>query len=283
MMKKITEPRKFSYTFGFRSTGNVGSMLYTDLCVINDSVDISAMHNKIQTALAISTGTPVNKFAVGGFTATYDIKNSSNVDVICEVYKCVARDDMDSTLSPLANWNNIANIQYAQGPINMMQDGYFEATGGVNLNAATWPLGITPFSINKFSTYFKVLKTSKFKLIGGGIKNVKITAPRWNIWNGTKVKGCTGALDAVDTTFRGKTVFYFMLTRGMPVNDSVVTTKVTTGPPDIDIVGIEQYEYTGIPNAVAKIEVPINGLQTITNAVSFITEQTELKVGVVSA
>lgn len=293
-MRRVTAPRRFEYVLAQRPAGVIGFSLFMDLCCYNDSVDISLMHNKLQAVLGTGTTTtqPLNKFAVGDFTGIYQLKNNSNADLEMDIYKCTARDDLDVTLAPIVNFNAFPTggatsaITYAAGPFQQALEGYQEATspiGSTFVNRNTWPLSITPYQINKFCTYFKILgKPTKLRMLGGAYKQFKIRDKRWNLWNGTKVNGCTGAVGAADTAFRNRTIWYFAIIRGTIVNDSVTAANVNFSRPDISLGIIERYQYTGVTNAVASIDVPIQVLGTITTAQT-ITAQTELVVPVTSS
>lgn len=288
-MVKLTEPLTLPYNFVARNyTTNSGSppgygvTLFFYLCIYNDSSDISLMHNALQTQLnqGSAAGKPLNKFAVGKFRGKYELKNTTNIDCVIDMYHVVARNDMDTTLCPTLQFANSG--PYYADLYTLLKQGYAEESGASQPATGAWPNGVTPYNISKFCTYYKIIKHKEFKLIGGDCKTITIKDSKWRIWNGTKVYGCTGALNTIDTAFAKRTHWYFGLARGFPVTDASSTGNVSTGPVNLAMHSQETYNFTGLPNATRILTVPSNNYGTI-STLSTIDQRTEIQAGYVLA
>lgn len=289
IMKKITEPMKYTQNFGFRPIGSsttANSQYAFYLCSWNDAADISTLHNTIQSQINAPTTSPLTKFAVGKFKGEYMIKSENNMDTFVTFYKVMARDDMDSELIPVIGYTPSGIIKVSDA-IDVLCQSYAESAIASKPLRQTFPLGITPYDCNKFCTYFKIVgKPKTVKITGGGYTVVRVKDNKWRLWNGSKVAGCTGATNAQDVVFRKRTMWIIGFAVGLPTVDSSEGSapgKASHSGIDLAITTTEKYYVTAVPNAQAKIIAPVNDFVAFTGVPSTILEQTEVKSGVIDA
>lgn len=280
-MVKMTQPIPFIQNWAARFTAGVGQSCLIPICYWNDAIDLSTMHNLLQTALNQGSGfinKPLLKFAVGKFEGFYDMKIANNIDTLVDFYHVIARNDVDVTICPTVTLGpGVTGVDV----LNYLIVGYFECTGTTPTKTA-WPIGVKPFDIPKFCSAYKIIKTTSVKMIGGACKHITFTDKKWRLWNGDKIAGANNVSSTPDVGFARRTHWVFAIARGIPVSDVTNLNNVSTGPVSIELVSRERYRYTGLPNAVVSFTNPTNGFGAITT-LSTITAQTELVVPLASA
>lgn len=283
---KATEPYNFITNWAYRIGGTNGTMLYSLLCQYYDAYDIATMHNTLQPIVG-NTITPLNRFVVGRFSGRYCIKSMNNLDTWMTIYKCVPRRDVSIQEIPLTNLTTATPIQ-VYDPFVIMQKGWYESTTpptSSSIDQTTWPAGLTPYMIPAFTSMFKIIKTKRLKITGGGYKFLNVKAKPWHLFNGEWITGCNptdrGPARNV-CMLKGRTVTYFALTKGQPIVDAGTYYKTSIGGADFAISCEETYQYTGDTFTQRRIQ-RINNLYDTVTTLSTINEQTEVKSGYVFA
>lgn len=285
LMIKETVPQDFIYNFTLMhqvTMGTGGLSMWCNLMSWNDAWDIAWMHNQLRTQLGVTTGC-LNKFAVGRFKGVYQIKNTSNNDVRLDFYKVIARQDGDATIYPNKSWTGTSATQYYTW-WNLVVAGWLEQTtaggSGQTLTNFQVPLGISPYKVNKFCSYLKIVsKKLNVSLLGGGTKSIAVSDPKWRYWDGSKVVGCNGQGSSVsDVVFGRRTGWLFCV-----VTPSVVSTDQgpTVGPFQIIYSGRECYQYTGTVQTQKVSYAPIVDMPLTYSDLNTVTEKTELNVSYV--
>lgn len=201
----------------------------------------------------------------------------------CVLYKVRARNDVTAQICPIGSYNGGSGINLADVTTTFVNS-YNESTS-TSATISTIPIGTTPYMLNQFCCYFKIIgKPREIRIPGGGYKNYTVKDPRWRMWNGAKIAGCSGAVNAVDVAFKNRTTWIFGLTYGAPVSDSTNANNVAPGPVRLLTLSQESYEYTGTVNTISRLQPPLNNFPTISASnVSTVTLQTEEKESFVFA
>lgn len=280
-MKRLSTPVAYIYNWAYRIAGALSGLgsVYP-LCVINDSADLAIMHRMVANRLGYTSQAIINKFAVGGFTGEYTLQSLANYNQEVYVYKCVPRRELSNTQAPIVNYSTVTPLVPFADARKALFDGYAEQTGGGVVAQDSWPIGLTPFDINKFCCLWKVVgKVRKFKLRGGAEFVVTIKDKRWRMWNGTDIyQASPVSVDTSSTCFPRATRFYLMIVNGGLINDSTNKTLESTAATTIAILGKERYHCTGIANAAATLTPPVSSFGTITGAGNVIVERTGVAI-----
>lgn len=277
----VATPFNFGYEFGYRpNSATYGKSLFFMICQFNDSVDIAAMHNQMQTYLAgpTSANNPLSKLVTWAFKGMYTIKLANNLDTFIDVYKVVARRDLDSNIAPLRQYPALG-VFYAD-VWDTLFNGYNEVTNSPGALAIgdvdKWPASISPFNIPRFTQYFKILKKKTFRITGAGYKNITVTSKKKKLWNGEMINGCNpNTVSRPYTQFKNRTITYFGIARTQPVVDSVNINNVSLGTPSLLMSAQESYKYTAVANAMPRLQPVTTSYGAVTTARTMLAE-TEL-------
>lgn len=282
-MKDVTEPITSVYSWVGKYINAQGFSMVVPLLQWNDAYDIGPFHNNLLTQLnnPTTTPSPLNKFAVGGYSGDITIKNCANVEMTMDIYTIVWRDDTTAGLAVPTNWNTngSSNVRYAS-PFTLLLSGVMEAGNATAPFVTTWPVGLTPYNVAKFCSYYKIIKVKKdVRIIGGNFKSYKVRDKKWRIWDGTKIGGANYAINAIYNGFARRTKCVFAIMTGMGYNEET-TNNCNFAPLDVLLTGQERYSYTGINNSSKKIFI-VQDTNTVTTP-AIMNLQTEIATGYVA-
>jgi hypothetical protein len=196
---------------GGRLTCTAGSQGIATLADVYNQTDISGFSDTPATGLVFHKKCSVR--------TRFTNQDKGNVEIT--LYDIVSRRDMHEEE---AN-NNYPNNVMAQGLDDMVGGG---ATSYTDLN-------VSPFDVQRFTTYFKVVKTTRF-VMGAGQSHTHVSTIYLN-----KLLGQERVNHSYN--YAGITYFTFMVINGMPYNDSVTKTQVSTGDCAVDWVVTKRYQY----------------------------------------
>lgn len=199
---------------GFRHTQTVGLQGAVIVNTMFNYTDVNAISQKIQTS-------QTNKFLIKSCSAETLITNQDSGNVNVVLYDIVARRD-------LATSSNIAS------PLAAFQNSLGDE-GGANSNYQY--VGTTPFSLDLFTQFFKVVKISHVTLGQGQCHTHRVKFSVNTIIDGELIQYNTNG-------FKGVSCWTMAITQGMPYNDSTTKTQVSTGSIAIDVINKRQYAYT---------------------------------------
>lgn len=125
-------------------------------------------------------------------------------------------------------------------PDQAWTNGYLNS--GSTMNDAN--VGCTPFSANRFTQYFTVKKITHLILAQGQSHTHRISfQPNRSMSEET--------LNDIDYCVKGFTCFTMVVYHGMPYNDSLTKSQVSTGSCALDCVYKRQYKYQRIEDSIS--------------------------------
>jgi len=254
MMEKINPPRYIYWNAGLRLTGTPGlqcatffpyltggGYLPTGLSNETQYNDLATMlfQSSGSTGLSNATANPykTTQFVVKQATGSVKLTNqdSGNVEII--LYDCVTK--LDGNQDPLGCWYSGLNDEASASTF----------AGG------TLPVGSIPQASQMFNTHYKVKQKTRI-LLGQGQSHVH----QVNLKPNRLVRG--EELYDANAYLRGLTYFCMVVASGLPANDSVTNTQVSTGAVNVDIVYTKQMQYTYNTPAVLQYIQYANNLPT---------------------
>ena len=129
-------------------------------------------------------------------------------------------------------------------PASTLKNFYGDETGGSNVNYLV--PGITPFSNDTFTQFYKVLKMTHIDLAQGQTHVHKCHFGANKIMN-------REAFNQSQYGLKGLTCFTLIQQSGCPANDSTTKTQVSLGATAIDYVTKYQIKYTSMQDAVTNM------------------------------
>ena len=218
---QITNPLQITAALGNQGTNVIPFMTGTDMRYLANKID-SLMGTTTSVGLQFLAGTlgssnsPINtmKFVVQECIVDIFFTNNTTANCFLDLYDIEARED--STLAPLTIWD----------------------AGMGDENNATRPketLYTTPFQSQEFCSEFKIDKVKKMELAQGRSHRHRIKYMPNMVIDMER---------ALNSTNLSKTTRYCIpVCYGLPCNDSVSTSVVTTNSVKLDVIYQVQYKY----------------------------------------
>lgn len=202
------------YNAAARMTAAVGVQTASTVNYLFNDTDVTAILANINAVKTV-------KALFMSVTSELMLTNQDLGNVKIIIYDIIARRDAPSgsnVTDPTAAWQH----SYAD-----------EGASNANWNV----IGTTPFSSQLLTNYFKVLKATHVILAQGQSHVHRISFTPNKVWNAELAQYTTGSM-------KGFTCFQMVVAYGMPCNDSITLTQVSTGNVALDVVTRRQYKYT---------------------------------------
>lgn len=160
--------------------------------------------------------------------------NQSNAHQFIEVYEIVNRKDIASAntkaQTPKSSWVNT----------------------GVDISDSTF-LGMTPFQARGFTTFYKVLKITRYNLSAGQtFEHMVNDSPKKRFDSENMFGESENAAPTADAGgYKGLTKWLMIVQWSAPYNDSTTKTSITTGIGNVDYIFTKKYSVTRVTSETA--------------------------------
>lgn len=193
--------------------------------------DLAVINAKVTSSLGTYK---TARILVESATARYMMTNQDTGNVQVYIYDVVAR--LDTNISP--------DVAFQTG---IADEGAAAAT----------TVGATPFASEQFTTHFKILKCTTVILGQGQTHSHLVHYAPNRMFSSERLTDNNKSL-------RGLTCYSLIVAHGLPMNDSVTNTNVSTGAVNLDIVMTKQLKYSFVMDDTTNYYVT-NNLVAITN------------------
>lgn len=190
---------------------------------------------------AISSSSKVADYFLEDWRMEVDITNCYLANCSLAIYDVVARKDIASTtlVSPSAAW--------VQGTTDESSSAAYDVPGS------------TPFQVELFNQYYKVVQVTQVTLGGGNMHKHIMTAKPQRL-----IRGAYAAY--TPEAFKDVTHWLMIVISGAPANDTVSTTQVTLGKGGVNWVYRKQHRWKPLQNNSNSVTVSSNLLTSFTTA-----------------
>jgi hypothetical protein len=185
----------------------------------------------MNTILTTISSNKTNRAVVMSCSAEIMLTNMDLAPARVTLYDVIARRDIPSSSL------NLPDVAWKVG---------YADEGGSNSNYSI--IGTTPFSNDTFVQFYKVLKITNIVMSQGQTHFHRVNFSPNRLIDGEYI-------NYDQQGYKGLTCHTMIVHSGMPANDSVTKTQVSTGVTNIDVVNRIQYKYTWLTDNTTNYKV----------------------------
>lgn len=216
-----------------RQEAAVGTQTYTSIGDFFTSTDLNLGHVLLVGNAA--GGAQSTKTAFHSVHSECMMTNQSNTNCRMTIYDVICRKDTDATVTD---------------PTTAISTAYNDIVNGAASNAIC--VGSTPFSMPRFTEYFKVEQVTSVTLSPGACHVHKVHIAL------NKLISKTISVRIAGSGVQGITRYSFVRFHGSPQNDITTQTQVSTSQVSIDWVNSEEYKFRNVVTSLPFTDVNDN-------------------------